>query len=158
MTTIVLAGHPLQEGGDFNYNRPVFSCHLVDPITAGTNTKRLIALVKNIFVPCIDVGRAGASQHPDSKFAQVMEYATPAVLFYGWILMMACIPAADFDISAIAWSLYIGYVVQLSPVIQLSVSLFLVSRSFSPTFPSPVSDVSVAAPAMVVCGMSSELP
>mmetsp|Transcript_15818 Transcript_15818/g.40175 ORF Transcript_15818/g.40175 Transcript_15818/m.40175 type:complete len:652 (+) Transcript_15818:403-2358(+) len=107
-----------QEGGDFNRDRPVFHCHLMDPITSpGSSTKRVLALLKNIFVPPIDVGRAAASQHPDSKLAQVMEYILPSVLFFGWIIMMACIPAAtSFDLSPIAWCFYIGFAANLTRV------------------------------------------
>ena len=104
-----------QEAGDFNYNRPEFSCHLMDPISSqGYTNKRIVSVIKNIFAPFLDIGDAASTLHTN-KVAKVMEYIIPAVLFYGWILMMALIPvAAPYKIWATAWCLYIAFVANLT--------------------------------------------
>jgi hypothetical protein len=108
-----------QEGGDWDHGQATFHCHLVDPITSpGMSTHRWVALGRAVVAPCVDVGRAGASQHQDSSsFVRVMEYITAAAPFYTWILLMALIPvasAANIDISPIAWSFYIAFVANVT--------------------------------------------
>jgi len=103
-----------QEAGDFNYNRPVFTCHLWDPVTSqGFTPARLASVVKSVFAPFIDAGFAGASMH-DSQAARWLEYGVLAVLFYGWVILMCLIPAVSFNIWAIGWCLYIFFVAGLT--------------------------------------------
>ncbi|CAD7696045.1 unnamed protein product [Ostreobium quekettii] len=98
-----------QEYGDFNYNRAVFSSHLVDVFsTQGFTMERLIRTLIAVVCPMVGLGKAGASLHT-SKAAKQAEYLAIGFFFYLWIVLMVLIPVVDFNIWAIAWCSYMAF-------------------------------------------------
>jgi len=98
-----------QEYGDFNYNRVVFSSHLVDIFsTQGFTNKRLIRTLIAVMCPMIGLSKAGASLHT-SKVAKLSEYLAIGFFFYLWIVLMVLIPFVDFNIWAIGWCSYVAF-------------------------------------------------
>lgn len=105
-----------EEGGDLSRHRTQFHCHLVDPITnPGMSSRRWLKLLKNVFLPMLDISRAAASQHaPDEHFARMLEFAAASLTFGGWVLLLALIPVVPMAVSALAWTLYVAFVANLT--------------------------------------------